>query len=79
MKLALIILVAVLALAGYHWRVVSGLEAQLQKEIGGHAAAQGELAACKSATRATCAVERAVEGKADAREMLSNLIKERKK
>ena len=39
----------------------------------------GKLTACQSAGRAECAVARAKEGKADAREALGSLIKERKK
>lgn len=79
-----IILIAVtcaafLATVFYHRHVVMNLNDQLQAEIGRHAVTAGKLAACQSASRAECAVARAQEGKADAREALGSLIKERKK
>lgn len=73
---------AVLAALGgwaYHTHTVSTLKDQLQAEIGRHAVTTGKLTACQSAIRAECAVARAQEGKADAREALGSLIKERKK
>lgn len=73
---------AVLAALGgwaYHTHTVGSLTDQLQAEIGRHAVTAGKLKACQSASRAECAVARAQEGKADAREALGALIKERKK
>ena len=73
---------AVLAALGgwaYHHHTVNTLTDQLQAERGRHAVTNGKLTACQSASRAECAVARAQEGKADARGVLSDLIKERKK
>lgn len=73
---------AVLAALGgwtYHTHTVNSLKDQLQAEIGRHAVTAGKLTACQSASRAECAVARAQEGKADAREALGSLIKERKR
>lgn len=70
---------AFLAAVFYHRHIVMNLNDQLQAEIGRHAVTTGKLTACQSASRAECAVARAQEGKADAREALSDLIKERKK
>lgn len=72
-------LVAILAALLYHLKTVDKLAADLQTEIGAHAVTQGKLTACQSAGRAECAIARAQEGKADAREVLGALIKERKK
>ncbi len=83
MRTALIVAaLAVLAAIGgwaYHTHTVNTLNDQLQAEIGRHAVTAGKLAACQSASRAECAVARAQEGKADAREALSDLIKGRKR
>lgn len=73
---------AVLAALGawaYHYHTVSTLTDQLQAERGRHAVTNGKLTACQSGSRAECAVARAQEGKADAREALSDLIKERRR
>lgn len=73
---------AVLAALGawaYHSATVDRLNDQLQAEIGRRAVIEGKLTACQSASRAECAVARAQEGKADAREALSDLIKERRR
>lgn len=73
---------AVLAALGgwaYHTHTVNALNDQLQAEIGRHAVTAGKLTACQSASRAECAVARAQSGTADAREALSDLIKERKR
>ena len=70
---------AVLAALLYHLKTVDRLNDQLQAEIGRHAVTAGKLTACQSASRAECAVARAQEGKADAREALGDLIAERKK
>lgn len=73
---------AVLAALGgwaYHTHTVSTLNDQLQAEIGRRTVIEGKLTACQSASRAECAVARAQEGKADAREALGSLIKERKR
>lgn len=73
---------AVLAAIGgwaYHTHTVNTLNDRLQAEIGRHAVTTGKLTACQSGGRAECAVARAQEGKADAREALGSLIKERKK
>ena len=83
MRTAIIALsLAVLAALGgwaYHSAAVNTINDQLQAEIGRHAVTAGKLAACQSASRAECAVARAQEGKADAREALSAAIAERKK
>ena len=83
MRTALVIIAmlaaAFLATVIYHRHVVMNLNDQLQAEIGRHAVTAGKLTACQSASRAECAVARAQEGKADAREALVSLIKERKK
>lgn len=71
--------VAVLAALLYHLKTVDRLNDQLQHEIGQHAITRGKLTACQSASAAACAVARAQEGKADAREALGDLIKERKR
>lgn len=63
----------------YHTHTVDRLNDQLQAERGRHAVTAAKLTACQSASRAECAVARAQEGKADAREALGSLIKERKK
>ena len=70
---------AVLTALLYHLKTVDRLNDQLQAEVGRHAVTAGKLTACQSASRAECAVARAQEGKADAREALVDLIKERKK
>ena len=70
---------SVLAALLYHLKTVDRLTDQLQAEIGRHAVTAGKLTACQSASRAECAVARAQEGKADAREALSAAIAERKK
>lgn len=75
---ALAVLAAVSGWA-YHTHTVSTLKDQLQAEIGRHAVTAGKLTACQSASRAECAVARAQEGTADAREALSAAIAERKK
>lgn len=83
MRTALIALsLAVLAALGgwaYHTHTVDRLTNQLQAEIGRRTVIEGKLTACQSASRAECAVARAQEGKADAREALGSLIKERKR
>lgn len=83
MRTALIALsLAIPTLVGawvYHSATVGRLTDQLQAEIGRHAVTTGKLTACQSASRAECAVARAQEGKADAREALGALIKERKR
>lgn len=73
---------AVLAALGgwaYHTHTEDRLTNQLQAEIGRRTVIEGKLTACQSASRAECAVARAQEGKADAREALGSLIKERKR
>lgn len=73
---------AILAALGgwaYHTHTVGTLTDQLQAEIGRRTVIEGKLTACQSASRAECAVTRAQEGKADAREALGSLIKERKR
>ena len=70
---------AVLAALLYHLKTVDRLNDQLQAEIGRHAVTASKLTACQSASRAECAVVRAQEGKADAREALGALVKERKR
>lgn len=79
--IALIAAALLLALAAwwYHESTVDRLTADLQAEIGRHAVTAGKLTACQSASAAACAVARAQEGKADAREALGGLIVERKK
>lgn len=70
---------AFLATVFYHRHVVMKLNDQLQAEIGRRTVIEGKLTACQSASRAECAVARAREGKADAREALSAAIAERQK
>lgn len=83
MRTAIILIAAtavtILAALLYHLKTVDRLTDQLQAEIGRHAVTAGKLAACQSASRAECAVARAQEGKANAREALADLIKERKR
>ena len=76
---AALTLIAALAAGLYHLRAVDNLTADLQTEIGKHAVTRAELTACKSASRAACAVAQAVDGKADAGQALQSLIKERKR
>ena len=72
-------LIAILAAVLYHLRTVDKLTADLQTEIGAHAVTQGKLTACQSSSRAACAVQAAKDGKADAGQLLENLIKERRR
>lgn len=72
-------LVTILAALLYHLKTVDKLAADLQTEIGAHAVTQGKLTACQSSSRAACAVAAAKDGKADAGQLLENLIKERKR
>ena len=52
---------------------------RLRAEQAAHTQTRADLTACKSASRAACAVAQAVDGKADAGQLLNDLIKERKK
>ena len=72
-------LVAILAATLYHLKTVDKLAADLQTEIGAHAVTQGKLTACQSSSRAACAVQAAKDGKADAGQLLENLIKGRRR
>ena len=58
---------------------IDGLTTTLQAEQSAHAKTRAELTACKSASRAACAVAQAVDGKVDAGQALAGLIRERKK
>ena len=72
-------LVAILGALLYHLKTVDRLTDDLQAEIGAHAVTRKQLTACQSSSRAACAVVAAKDGKADAGQLLENLIKERKK
>lgn len=72
-------LVALLAATLYHLRTVDSWADRLRAEQRAHTQTRAELTACKSASRAACAVAQAVDGKADAGQALADLIKERKK
>ena len=74
-----ITLVALLAAMLYHLKTVDRLTADLQAEIGAHAVTRKQLTACQSSSRAACAVQAAKDGKADAGQLLENLIKERRR
>ena len=72
-------LIAILAAMLYHLRTVDSWADRLRAEQRAHTQTRAELTACKSASRAACAVAQAVDGKADAGQALADLIKERKK
>ena len=72
-------LVALLAATLYHLRTVDSWADRLRAEQRAHTQTRAELTACKSASRAACAVAQAMDGKADASAALADLIKERKK
>ena len=72
-------LLAVLAAVLYHLRAVDSWADRLRAEQAAHTQTRADLTACKSASRAACAVAQAVDGKADAAAALADLIKERKK
>lgn len=72
-------LLAVLAAVLYHLRAVDSWADRLRAEQAAHTQTRADLTACKSASRAACAVAQAVDGKADAGQLLEDLIKERKK
>lgn len=72
-------LLAVLAAVLYHLRTVDSWADRLRAEQSAHEQTRAELTACKSASRAACAVAQAVDGTADAEQALQSLIKERKK
>ena len=74
-----ITLLAVLAAVLYHLRTVDSWADRLRAEQSAHTQTRAELTACKSASRAACAVAQAVDGKADAEQALGDLISERKK
>ena len=74
-----ITLLAVLAAVLYHLRTVDSWADRLRAEQSAHTQTRADLTACKSASRAACAVAQAVDGKADAGQLLEDLIKERKK
>ena len=76
--LTLISLTVLLAVT-YHLKAQDRWADRLRDEQAAHALTRAQLTACQSASRAECAVARAQEGKADAREALGALIKERKK
>lgn len=74
-----ITLLAVLAAVLYHLRTVDSWADRLRAEQAAHTQTRADLTACKSASRAACAVAQAVDGKADAGRALGDLIAERKK
>ena len=76
---AALTLLAVLAAVLYHLRTVDSWADRLRAEQRAHEQTRAELTACKSASRAACAVAQAVDGKADAGQALQSLIKERKR
>ena len=71
--------IAALAAGLYHLRAGDSWVDRLRAEQRAHEQTRAELTACKSASRAACAVAQAVDGKADAGQALADLIKERKK
>lgn len=72
-------LLAVLAAVLYHLRAVDSWADRLRAEQSAHTQTRADLTACKSASRAACAVAQAVDGTADAEQALQSLIKERKR
>ena len=72
-------LIAALAAGLYHLRTVDSWADRLRAEQRAHTQTRADLTACKSASRAACAVAQAVDGKADAGQALQSLIKERKR
>ena len=76
---AALTLLSVLAAMLYHLRAVDSWADRLRAEQAAHAKTRAELTACKSASRAACAVAQAVDGTADAEQALGDLIKERKR
>lgn len=76
---AALTLLAVLAAMLYHLRAVDSWADRLRAEQSAHTQTRAELTACKSASRAACAVSQAVDGTADAEQALGDLIAERKK
>ena len=72
-------LLAVLAAVLYHLRTVDSWADRLRAEQSAHTQTRADLTACKSASRAACAVAQAVDGTADAEQALADLIKERKR
>lgn len=72
-------LLAVLAAVLYHLRTVDSWADRLRAEQAAHTQTRADLTACKSASRAACAVAQAVDGTADAGRALAGLIAERKK
>ena len=76
---AALTLLSVLAAMLYHLRAVDSWADRLRAEQSAHTQTRAELTACKSASRAACAVAQAVDGKADAEQALQSLIKERKR
>ena len=76
---AALTLLSVLAAMLYHLHAVDSWADRLRAEQRAHEQTRAELTACKSASRAACAVAQAVDGKADAEQALQSLIKERKR
>ena len=76
---AALTLLAVLAAVLYHLRTVDSWADRLRAEQAAHTQTRADLTACKSASRAACAVAQAVDGTADAEQLLENLIKERRR
>ena len=76
---AALTLLAVLAAVLYHLRTVDSWADRLRAEQSAHTQTRADLTACKSASRAACAVAQAVDGTADAEQALGGLIKERKR
>ena len=74
---AALTLLAVLAAMLYHLRAVDSWADRLRAEQSAHTQTRADLTACKSASRAACAVAQAVDGTADAEQALGGLIKER--
>ena len=70
---------AVIAIAITLLAVLAAVLYRLRAEQSAHTQTRAELTACKSASRAACAVAQAVDGKADAGQALQSLIKERKR
>ena len=74
-----ITLIAALAAGLYHLRTVDSWADRLRAEQSARTQTRADLTACQSSSRAASAVQAAKDGKADAGQLLENLIKERKK
>ena len=76
--IALISLTVLLAVT-YHLKAQDRWADRLRDEQAAHAVTRAQLTACQSSSRAACAVQAAKDGKADAGQLLENLIKGRRR